>query len=177
MKILQFQVGGKYEFSITYETGKDELKLQTNDRPLGNLLTAVSNVVNASINFFRFENIAAKFRKVSFSYPDNSPQFFQLEFIIKTKENVYVEHGLKTAKLALRTEDTKSTDDSFNLRINQNNSLIEYIIKLREEIESYLKGDREQTDLPFETGGDKKLDDGDDLFEDDEFDIQEGKEL
>jgi hypothetical protein len=170
MTILQFQVGGKYDYSVTYETGTEEQKLQTNDKPTGNLLTAVSNVVNASIKFFRFENIAAKFRKVTFSYPDNSPDHFCLEFIIKTKENVFVEHGLKTAKLPLKTDDITSTDGDYQQRVNQNNSLIEKILKLREEIELYAQGARAQSELPFEDGSDEKELEGDLFDNDDEED-------
>ena len=169
MTILQFQIGGKYDYSAAYETGTEEQKLQTNDKPTGNLLNAVSNAVNASIKFFRFENIAAKFRKVTFSYPETGPDNFCLEFIIKTKENVFVEHGLKTAKLALKTDDVASTDETYQKCVDQNNSLIEKILKLREKIEQYANGAREQTELPFEDGG---LDDGGGLFDADEFDIE-----
>ena len=178
MKILQFQIGGKYDYSVTYETGTEEQKLQTNDRPTGNLLTAVSNVVNASIKFFRFENIAAKFRKVAFSYPENAPDHFCLEFVIKTKENVFVEHGLKTAKLALRIDDVTSTDCDYQKRVNQNNTLIEKIETLREEIIKYAQGERAQTDLPFQTGSDGDDEEGglfdDDDDKEDEFDIVAG---
>lgn len=152
MNILQFKVGGEYEYNVTFETVVEKQKIQTNDRPTGKLLSAVSAVVISAIKYFQFENITAQFRSVTFSYPDNGPDTFVLEFTIKTTENVYVRHILKTEKLSLMEEDTESSDVSFQIRIEQNNSLIEKVLQLREEIVLYVQGEREQTDLPFEDG-------------------------
>jgi hypothetical protein len=175
MTILQFQIGGEYDYNVTYETNTEKQKLQTNDSPTGTLLTAVSNVVNAAIKFCRFENIAAKFKKVTFGYPDSGPNF-QLEFIIKTKDNPYVSHALKIEKLDLKLDEVKSNDGDYQKRVDQNNYLVEKIETLREDIKKYIQGERAQKDLPFETGESSSLDDGDDLFEEDEFDIKENDE-
>lgn len=178
MTILQFKVGGEYDYNVTFETGSEKQKIQTNDSPTGNLLTSISNVVIAAIKFFRFENITAQFRQITFSYPENGPNSFVLEFTIKTKENVYVKHVLKTDKLLLLAEDATSTDINYQFRIEQNNTLIEKILKLREEIELYAQGARAQSDLPFEDGSERMADEGD-LFddedeEDDELNIVAG---
>jgi hypothetical protein len=173
MQILQFKIGGEYEYNVTWDTGSEKQKIQTNDSPTGDLLSAVSAVVNASIKYFRFESISAQFRSVTFSYPENSPNCFTLEFYIKTKENIYVKHLLKTDKINLTTDDGNSSDISYQLRIDQNNALVEKIIKLRKEIVLYAQGARAQSELPFESG-DEKSDSEDNLFDDDEFDINEG---
>jgi len=170
MTILGFKVGGKYDYNVTFETGSEEQRIQTNDTPTGELLSAISNVVNASIKYFRFDNITAQFRSITFNYPENGPNTFHLEFVIKTKENVFIKHFLKTDKLLLVAEDATSTDDNYQARINQNNILIEKIMKLRDEIVLYAQGARAQSDLPFEDGSEKN--DGD-LFDDDEFEISE----
>jgi len=175
MQILQFKVGGEYEYNVAFETGSDKQKIQTNDSPTGDLLSAISGVVNASLKYFRFENISAQFRSVTFSYPENSPNNFSLEFYIKTKENIYVKHLLKTDKIILSADDATSTDESYQLRIDQNNALIEKILKLREEIVLYAQGARAQSELPFEDGSEKTGDENN-LFDDDEFDINEGGE-
>jgi len=172
MTILQFKVGGEYDYNVTFETGSEKQKIQTNDTPTGDLLSAISNVVNASIKYFRFDNITAQFRSVNFSYPENGPDTFYLEFAIKTKENVHVRHLLKTDKLILASEDAASSDVNYQERIDQNNVLISKIEKLRDEIVLYAQGARAQTELPFQDGSEDNDDDGD-LFDGDEFDISE----
>jgi hypothetical protein len=173
MQILQFKVGGEYEYNVAFDTGSEKQKIQTNDNPTGDLLFAISSVVNAAIKYFRFESISAQFRSVTFSYPETSPDCFTLEFYIKTKENIYVKHLLKTDKITLNTDDATSSDTSYQLRIDQNNALVEKIIKLREEVALYAQGARAQSELPFEDG-EEKTDSEDELFDDDEFDINEG---
>jgi hypothetical protein len=183
MSILQFKVGGEYDYNVTFETGLEKQKIQTDDRPTGGLLSSISNVVVAAIKFFRFENITAQFRQITFGYPEKGPENFGLELTIKTKENVYIKHILKTEKLSLSIEDTASTDAAYQTRIEQNNSLVEKVMKLREEIVAYAQGAREQSDLPFEDGNDdEKPNDEPSIF--DELDISElededeyGKEL
>jgi len=174
MTILQFKVGGEYEYNVTFETGSEKQRIQTNDTPTGDLLSAISGVVVSAIRFFRFENITAQFRSITFSYPENGPDGFVLEFTIKTKENIYVKHFLKTDKLPLAAEDTTSTDDSYQARINQNNSLIEKILKLREEVVLYAQGARAQNELPFEDGSESRDSEGD-LFDDDDDDEDDGE--
>jgi hypothetical protein len=177
MKILQFKVGGEYGYNVTFETGLEKQKIQTNDRPTGNLLSAVSSVVNAAIKFFRFDNISAQFRQITFSYPESGSEGFVLELTVKTKDNVYVKHILKTDRQPLITEDTSSTDASFSLRIEQSNSLVQKILLLRDAIEAYVQGEREQGDLPFEDGNEGEdnagslFDDDKDDEDDDELDI------
>jgi len=175
MKILQFKVGGEYDYNVAFETGSEKQKIQTNDRPTGELLSAISDVVNSALKYFRFESISAQFRSVTFSYPENSPDNFSLEFYIKTKENIYVKHLLKSDKILLSATDDTSSDENYQLRIDQNNALIEKILKLREEIVLYAQGARAQSELPFEDGSEKS-DSDNNLFDDDEFDISEGGE-
>jgi hypothetical protein len=170
MDILQFKVGGKYDYNVTFETGLEKQQIQTNDRPTGNLVKAISDVVIVAIKFFRFENITAQFRSVTFSYPENGPDGFVLEFIIKTKENIYVKHILKTERLSLVEEDTSSTDASFQIRAEQNNSLIGKVLTLRDEISAYAQGARAQVELPFEDGDSVGTDAEASLFDDDEGD-------
>jgi hypothetical protein len=172
MNILQFKVGGKYDYNVSFETNTDTQKLQTNDQPTGNLLSAISQTVVAAIKFFRFENITAQFRQILFSYPETGPNTFSLEFAIKTKENVYVKHVLKTDKIPLASDDTSSTDINYQLRVEQGNSLIEKVQKLHQEIVNYVQGERAQSDLPFEDGNERKTDE-DDLFGDDDDDNNE----
>jgi hypothetical protein len=173
MTILQFKVGGEYDYNVTFETGSEKQKIQTNDRPTGNLLTAISAVVNSSIKYFRFENIAAQFRQITFSYPEHGPNCYVLELTVKTKENVYIKHILKTDKLPLQSDDVSSSDDAYQTRIEQNNTLVEKIIALREEIVLYAQGAREQGELPFEDGEGNRTKDDSDLFDDEEEDEDE----
>jgi len=177
MTILQFKVGGEYDYNVTFETGLDKQKIQTNDRPTGDLMSAISSVVNAALKYFRFEGISAQFRSLTFSYPENSADNFYLEFFIKTKENIFVKHLLKTDKILLATEDESSTDTDYNIRITQNNSLVEKIIKLREEIVLYAQGAREQGELPFEDGEERHSRDESSLFDDDEDEDDAGDEF
>lgn len=173
MTILQFKVGGEYEYNVAFETGSEKQKIQTNDSPTGDLLSAISSVVNSSLKYFRFENISAQFRSVTFSYPENSPDNFTLEFYIKTKENIYVKHLLKTDKILLSSDEATSSDENYQLRIDQNNTLIEKILKLREEIVLYAQGARAQSELPFEDVEESTDTEGDLFDDDDEFDINE----
>ena len=173
--ILQFKVGGEYTYNVTFETGLDKQKIQTDDRPTGNLMSAISNVVIAAIKFFQFEGITAQFRQITFNYPESGPSGFVLELTIKTKENVYVKHILKTERLPLITDDVASNDENYQSRVDQNNTLVEKIISLREEIVLYAQGAREQSELPFEDGGEKSGSDNN-LFDGEEFDIKEGNE-
>jgi len=170
--ILQFKVGGEYDYNVTFETGQEKQKIQTNDRPTGNLLSAVSGVVVAAIKYFRFENITAQFRQVTFSYPENGPVGFVLELTVKTKENIYVQHIIKTMRLSLKMDDSSSSDEIFQMHIKQNNTLIEKIIMLREEVIHYVQGERMQSELPFE---DVDSNEGEDssLFDDDDGDEDE----
>jgi hypothetical protein len=150
MKILQFKLGGEYDYNVTFETGFEKRKIQTNENPKNDLLSSVSNVVVAAVQFFRFEDISAAFRQITFSYPENGPETFVLELTVKTKENIYVKHILKSEKLNLLKQDTESDNWDFQHRVNQNNDLVEKITTLREQIESYAIGARMQQDLPFD---------------------------
>ncbi len=150
MKILQFKLGGEYDYNVTFETGLEKQRVQTNDRPTGDLLSAVSAVVIAAIRFFRFEDITAQFRSISFSYPEKGDDEFVLEFTVRTNDNTDVKHFLKTEKLRLATDDVVSSDVSIQIRIDENNSLVEKVSALREEIILYVQGQREQIELLFE---------------------------
>jgi hypothetical protein len=164
MKILQFKLGGEYDYNVTFETGFEKQRIQTNENPKGELLSAVSNVVVTAVKFFRFEDITAAFRQISFGYPENGPQTFVLELTIKTKENIYIKHILKSEKLNLLNEETASNNRESQQRIDQNNDLVNKIITLREEIESYALGARMQQDLPFD--GEEASEEESSLFED-----------
>jgi hypothetical protein len=153
MKILQFKLGGEYDYNVTFETGFEKRKIQTNESPKGELISAVSNVVVTAVNFFRFENISASFRQITFSYPDNGPEGFVLELAVKTKENIYVKHTVKSERLDLKADDTETTNPDFSIRIDQKNALVKKILILREEIENYATGARMQQDLPFSEEG------------------------
>jgi hypothetical protein len=150
MKILQFKLGGEYDYNVTFETGFEKRRIQTNEEPKGDLNIAASNVVIAAINYFRFENISAVFRQITFGYPDHGPQSFVIELTVKSKENIYVKHILKSEKLDLAGDETYSNDGETLRRIEENNDLVEKIITLREEIKNYALGARMQRDLPFE---------------------------
>jgi len=174
MQIIQFRAGGEYDYNVTYETSVEKQKIQTNDIPTGNLLSAISGVVIAAIRSFKLENVTAQFRQITFSYPDNSPDGFVLEFTIRTKDNPYVKHFLKTERLPLYTDDASSTSSTFQERIEQSNALIEKIATLRDEIALYVNGARAQKELPFEDGKEVSDDDADGgLFDGNEFDINE----
>jgi hypothetical protein len=176
MNILQFKVGGKYDYNVTFETGLEKQQIQTNDRPTGYFVNAISGVVIAAIKIFRFENITAQFRSVTFSYPESGPDGFVLEFAVKTKENIYIKHVLKTDRLLLVGEDTSSTDAGFQIRVEQNNLLVGKVLALRDEIAAYAQGARAQAELPFEDGENARTDDEASLFDNDEED-EGGDEL
>jgi hypothetical protein len=182
MRILQFKLGGEYAYNVTFETDSEKRKIQTNDQPKGNLNTAVANVVIAAVNFFRFENISASFRQITFSYPENASEGFVIELSVKTQENIYVNHILKSERLSLKDRDNETTSRDLAIQINQQNTLVEKICMLREEIGNYAAGARMQQDLPFE--GEEAGDQSHDLFGEAEgggeadvgndFDISEG---
>ena len=170
MKILQFKMGGEYSYNVTFETVTEKRKVQTNESPTNDLLSVVSGVVVAAIKYFRFDNISPVFRQITFGYPDNGPECFVLELTIRTKENVYVTHTLKSERLILLVDDATSNDTNYQLRIDQKNDLVEKIKKLREEIEAYVLGARMQQDLQFGDEGDdsESGDAGDELFDGEE---------
>lgn len=170
MKILQFKLGGEYDYNVTFETDFEKRKIQTNEMPKGDLNNAVSNVVVSAVNYFRFENISASFRQITFNYPDNGPEGFVLELSVKTRENIYVKHILKSERIDLRADDTETTNRDLSIRINQKNTLVEKILILRGEIESYAMGARMQQDLPFE--GEESSAEESSLFEDGEGDSE-----
>ena len=147
MKILQFKIGGDYDYNVVFETLTEKRKIQTNEVPRDELTKAVVNVVAAAETFFRFTDITMAFRQISFSYPQNAPQGFVLEMVVRSKENIYVTHTLKTEKLFLRSEDTASTNLEFETRMMQQNDLIEKIRALRDEIEVYAAGSKMQQEL------------------------------
>jgi hypothetical protein len=177
MQILQFRAGGEYDYNVTYETSVEKQKIQTNDIPTGELLLAISSVVVAAIRSFKLENVTAQFRQITFSYPENSHDGFVLELTMRTKENPYVKHFLKTERLLLYTDDATSTNEAFQARIEHSNSLIEKILTLRDEIALYANGARAQKELPFEDASESSEDDEGSLFDDDEdeFDTEERK--
>jgi hypothetical protein len=167
MKILQFKLGGEYDYNVTFETGFEKRKIQTNDQPKGDLLTAASNVVITSVRFFKFENISAVFRQITFNYPDNGPQGFVIELTVKTKDVLDIKHTLKSERIELVPIEEAAPDSKILARIKERNDLIQKIITLREEIESYALGARMQEDLPFDAeesseGEASLFDDGDD---------------
>lgn len=179
MKILQFKLGGEYDYNVSFETGMEKRKIQTNEEPKGDLSGAVSGVVTAAVNFFRFENIFAIFRQITFSYPENGPECFVIELSIKTKENINVNHILKSERLNLAEDETVSDNRDFSFRIQQKNTLVQNIITLREEIKNYALGARMQQDLPFV--GEEDSETEAELFDEnesgDEFDINEGNTI
>jgi hypothetical protein len=150
MKILQFKLGGEYDYNVTFETGFEKQKIQTNENPKGELLSAVSNVVVAAVKFFRFEDITATFRQISFGYPENGNQTFVIELTIKTKENSYIQHILKSEKLDILTNETRLSNKEAQQRIDENNDLINKILTPREEIAAYAQGARMQQDFHFD---------------------------
>jgi hypothetical protein len=152
MNILQFKLGGEYDYNVTFETDSEKRKIQTNEAPKGDLNTAVSNVVVSAVNFFRFENISASFRQITFSYPENGPGGFVIELFVKTRENIYVKHIMKSERLDLKADEAETTNRDLSIRINQQNTLVKNILILRAEIEDYATGARMQQDLPFEAG-------------------------
>jgi hypothetical protein len=171
MKILQFKLGGEYDYNVTFETGFEKRKIQTNEAPKGDLNSAVSSVVVAAVNFFRFENISASFRQITFSYPENAPEGFVLELSVKTRENIYVKHIMKSEKLnLLKIDEIETANRELSIRINQQNTLVENILILRAEIENYATGARMQQDLPFEAEEDSG--EGSSLFDDGEGDSE-----
>jgi hypothetical protein len=150
MKILQFKLGGEYDYNVIFETGVVKQKIQTNEVPKGDLNAAVSNVVVAAVNFFRFVDISASFRQITFSYPESGSEGFVLELSVKTRENIYVRHIMKSERLVIRIDETRTTNRDLSIRIDQQNTLVEKTLILREEIEKYALGARMQQDLPFE---------------------------
>jgi hypothetical protein len=168
MNILQFKLGGEYDYNVTFETGFEKRRIQTNEAPKGDLNTAVSNVVIAAVNFFRFENISASFRQITFSYPEKAPEGFVIELSVKTRENIYVKHSMKSERLDLRADETATTNHELSIRIDQQNTLVENILILRAEIENYAAGARMQQDLPLEAEDDSG--EGSSLFDDEEGD-------
>ena len=148
MKILQFKLGGEYEYNILYETPDEKNKLQTNDKPLRMLNDSINDVTSSALIFFRLTGVSAVFKQITFSSAENGIHYFVLELIIKTKENVFVTHSIKSEKLSL--DSAESENLSLKPLIDQKNILIEKIIKLREEVEEYVSGARSQQELPLD---------------------------
>jgi hypothetical protein len=150
MKILQFKLGGEYDYNVSFETGFEKRKIQTNDQSTGDLLAAVSNVVIAAVTYFKFENIFAVFRQITFNYLDKGNEGFVIELTVKAKEVLDIKHILKSERIELRYLEEEVLDVKLLARIKEHNSLIEKISALREEIENYALGARMQQDLPFD---------------------------
>ena len=154
MRILQFKLGGEYEYNVTFETLSEKRKIQTNDEPENNLMSAVASTVTAAVKYFRFENIRAIFRQITFNYPDNNPQGFVIEFLARVNGNIEIEHIVKSERLLLLEEELLSLESlEQQNRVNEKNALV---IKLRGEIEAYALGARTQQELPFANGEGKE---------------------
>jgi hypothetical protein len=164
MRILNFKEGGEYNYNVTFETETEKKKISTNEAPKNDLAGAVAGVVVAALKYFRFDNITASFRQIGFSYPSSGPEGFVIELTIKTKENIYLTHSLKSEKLFLREDETASDNEDFQTRIDQSNALVGKVLTLRKEIEAYALGARMQEDLPFDDETDPE---NPELFEDD----------
>jgi hypothetical protein len=154
MKILQFKLGGEYEYNVVFETITDKRKLQTNDQPTGSLNAAITAAADSAVSFYKISGITHLFNKITFSYPINDRECFVFELAIKSKENPYITHSLKTEKIYLNEDEV----------LAGKNDLIEKVIKCREEIESYVSGARNQQELSFEEK--VKNEDEGDLFND-----------
>jgi hypothetical protein len=62
LKILQFKVGGKYDYNVVFETTFEKRKNETNDEPTNDLLLAVSKIVIATDDYLKtFLQVVVRF--------------------------------------------------------------------------------------------------------------------
>jgi hypothetical protein len=149
IRILQFKLDGEYDYNVSFETGFEKQKIQTNEEPKLEMLSAISNVVIAAVKYFKFENISAVFRQITFNYPENGKEGFVIELIVKTNEVYNIKHVLKCERIELDSLPEDTPDSKLLERIMVHNDLIEKVSVLREEIKNYALGARRQRDLPF----------------------------
>jgi hypothetical protein len=151
MKILQFKHGGEYQYNVAFETSFEKRKIQTNDEPENALMESAAIAVSAAVSFFCFENVNARFRQISFSYPDGESDSFVLEMDIKAEGNPYITHAVKSQKIKLVPVTVGAGSSSeFSRNIQRENSLIAAVDMLRDRIAEYAAGARSQKDLPFD---------------------------
>jgi hypothetical protein len=141
MKILQFKLGGEYQYNVAFETVFEKRKIQTNDEPENALMESVSIAVSAAVNYFCFENINARFRQITFSYPDGESDSFVLEMDIKAEGNPYITHAVKSQKIKLVPVTAgEGSSSEFSRNIQRENSLIAAVDMLRERSPNTQRG-------------------------------------
>jgi hypothetical protein len=176
VRILQFKLGGEYQYNVAFATSFEKRKIQTNDEPENALMESAAIAVSAAVSFFCFENINARFRQISFSYPDGGPDSFVLEMDARPNGNPYIVHALKSEKISLAPplSDMGEVLPEAARYIAGRNSLVNAVEMLRERIAEYAAGARSQKDLPFDEDEreDAASDDGG-LFSGSELDIAE----
>jgi hypothetical protein len=159
MKILRFKLGGKYEYNVSFETAFEKKKIETNDKPTGDLRAAAQNVTLAAVKYFRFQNMLCALRQITFSYPDGDNDTFTLELDARVSE-LSIEHVIRSKKIDITEYETKSP--GLVIGIEQKNLLVKNVLNLRDEIEKYVLGMRDQQELRFtlktaKDGGDAEL--------------------
>jgi hypothetical protein len=170
MKILSYKQGGKYDYDVSFETAFEKKKIETNDRPKGELRAAAQSVALAAASYFRFEGMLCMLRQITFSYPEAGNETFTLELNARVNP-IRIDHVIKSEKIDITEYETKSP--GLIIEIEQKNTLVKTVVELREEIEKYVSGEREQQDIDFD-GKSAKEDGGAELFETDEVSLHEG---
>jgi hypothetical protein len=168
MKILSFKFGGSYLYNVGFETISEKQKIETDEEPIGSLLTAMGNTVSAALDCFFTEKMTAKFRQITYYYPENGIDEFVLEMGLESSSYGYTVNVLKSDRIKMYQQETGvNTNFDFSKNILKGNKLVDCVENLREEIIKYIQGEREQKELPFdETQDDEAGEDGASLFGD-----------
>lgn len=156
-KVLVFKLGGDWDYNVTFQQTFQKQKIQTDDRPLDTLTTAIQNVVTRALNYFKLYEVLATFDSISFGDSDDGEGKFSITLSIKPRENQYI--WIKSSVSNISREivlDKNNFDDA--PAFLERNELNEAVNVLEEEIKKYALGERLQKELPLESESENDFD-------------------
>jgi len=156
-KVLVFKLGGDWDYNVTFQQTFQKQKIQTDDRPLDTLTTAIQNVVTRALNYFKLYEVLATFDSITFGDTDDGEGKFSIVLSIKPRENQYIWIKSSVSNISREIVLDKNNFDDVPAFLERN-ELNEAVNVLEEEIKKYALGERLQKELPLESESENDFD-------------------
>lgn len=156
-KVLVFKLGGDWDYNVTFQQTFQKQKIQTDDRPLDTLTTAIQNVVTRALNYFKLYEVLATFDSITFGDTDDGEGKFSIVLNIKPRENQYIWIKSSVNNISREIVLDKNNFDDVPAFLERN-ELNEAVNVLEEEIKKYALGERLQKELPLESDSENDFD-------------------
>jgi len=156
-KVLVFKLGGDWDYNVTFQQTFQKQKIQTDDRPLDTLTTAIQNVVTRALNYFKLYEVLATFDSITFGDTDDGEGKFSIVLNIKPRENQYIWIKSSVSNISREIVLDKNNFDDVPAFLERN-ELNEAVNVLEEEIKKYALGERLQKELPLESDSENDFD-------------------